>query len=147
MILLKQLFYSLISMGLAFGLMACSGAEQASPKSVHSFSENNVAIVDRAESLSIHLPDDLPEKAAIINPKGEFIIVHSPEDNIILNGYSTGEILQLDLNALSGQRWTSGSPETVKAFPSIGNYKLYLANNLETEPENTNSLSLDIEIK
>ena len=105
----------------------------------HSFSLTP-KIIFKGDILKINLPEEHPKKLSIKTPEGNWLIVHSAEENIFLvteQAFKSAEYLEISTKTTKGLIWKNGQPETAIVFNQPGEYMVYLADNLETEPENT----------
>lgn len=106
-----------------------AGALQAQPESFIS-----------GEEILLSFPQHHPENIAIRIPSGVWYSIHSAEDSIqILSAekYTVATRLLLDTENLVGVAWVNGVKVGAKVFRELGEYLIYMANNLETEPDNT----------
>jgi len=102
------------------------------------------------QNFTISLPENHPQNISVFTPDGEFYIVHSEADDVSLWAFSEprqARILDVNPSSLTGMKWVNGVKMTTPVFTSKGVYKIYLADNLETEAENTYSLSVDVTYK
>ncbi len=91
---------------------------------------------------NIHLkfPQNHPKNLAIRNPSGTWYSIQNNDDNIFLisnEKYNAATELFLKTQVLEGIAWINGKRVKEKVFQDVGEYLIYMANNLETEPENT----------
>ncbi len=92
------------------------------------------------ESFQINLPKIRPSKIAIKTPLNEWYIAHDIDENIFTVPFSEFEksnIIVIIPSRLKGIVWKNGQKQVHHVFHIPGKYFIYLADNLETEPENT----------
>ena len=101
-------------------------------------------------ALSIPLQSNHPQQLAVRNPSGRYIYLVA--DDIPYRLMSEAEFalahsLELHNQSTFGTMFVEGKPVHSQAFSDPGVYLVYLADNLETEPENTNSVAIELEYK
>lgn len=100
--------------------------------------------------LRIFLPEEVPKKLAIQTPKGEWFILQEAEEAIEIMPQARFEsvnIMEFKIDKLIGTTWRESRRVTELVFKYPGNYLVYFADNLETEPENTFCLQQTIRFK
>ena len=110
--------------------------------SQHSIGSDNV--------LTISLPEKRPSKLSIISPDGQLFIIHSQEDNISFvpyDGKNKTTQINIPISSLKGITWIDGKKVEQLVFKKPGKYTVYMADNLETEPENTFHFKRDVELE
>jgi len=153
--------HSGLCLAIAFSLVGCNQA----PVRVPSVQRDTVAVSHPAErntsfhlshdtleegsSIVVYFPAEHPSKMAIADPSGTYFYL---QDGTDLNLVSpAGKFAQLDHWTLeAGQQgavYVEGNKQTKRIFDRKGVYKLILADNLETEPENTNFFETSIYFK
>ena len=118
-------------------------SEHPEPQSnkVFSISTGNVKAQD---TIVINLPDKHPSKLSIQDPEGIWHLVHDNDEKVLLMDSAAFERLtsiELDVSKLRGISWINGERLEGRVFNITGEYLIYFADNLETEPDNTFSLS------
>lgn len=97
--------------------------------------------------ITINLPKVRPKNLAIIDPNGQMFIIHSTEEDILMMSeqeFSLIRVLEIPIRNTKGVTWVDGQKREKSIFEQPGKYKIYFADNLETEPENTFNFSADI---
>jgi len=108
-----------------------------------------VDYVDDLPVLHVKMPQNHPKHMVIHPPYGptiwlvggfgKFHLYDEPE----FKGMTE---FTLTKNTL-GQSWDDGRDVTTSVFPVIGEYELYVADNIETEPDNTYWIRCNFEIE
>lgn len=90
----------------------------------------------------LHLDFDgyIPKGFAVENPAGHWLYVYDGESDSGAEKILRGSTISFNLDELEA----AGSTGNVKVFVDSGLYRLYFADNLDTEPENTTSCSLTV---
>jgi len=104
--------------------------------------------VTGADTVTIYLPQPHPTKLAIEGPHHAWFTIHDPEMQtrfMTESAFRRARVIRFRASALTGIVWLDGQPRRQKVFVLPGTYTIYLANNLETEPENTFSLMQSLE--
>ena len=88
--------------------------------------------------LTVKLQNPIPDGFSIQSPEKKwfYIVVLSEEINHIGDSYISGEF-SMDLSTFKATHWDNVERSESLVFSSSGEYLLYFADNLETEPENT----------
>ncbi len=92
------------------------------------------------DTLIITLPKSRPSKLSIRSPEGTFYIVHSKDDDIALLAYDqlqSVNSIKISVSKVEGLVWIDGKKRREGVFKKQGEYLIYMADDLETEPENT----------
>ena len=93
----------------------------------------------------IHLPPNHPSGLAVRTPSGEWIYIVEPGGrSTALPGFPGRSKLSFQVSRLSGLRWQEGRKIEVPIFRESGRYIFYLADNMDTEPENTFSIAVAV---
>lgn len=119
-------------------LVSCS-TNNHEPKTVFDVDEQALS----KGVLKVFLPDEAPKNFAIQNPDGDWFVIQQASDQIGIMNQRTFEslnVLELKLSTLKGTTWRDGIKKRETVFQQSGHYRIYFADNLETEPENTFSL-------
>lgn len=101
-------------------------------------------------TLLIHLAENKPKCLAIQTPDSEWFVLQDNKDSIEImpqQQFDSAVKFKFNIQTLSGTTWRDAKKTVDIIFRSPGNYLVYFADNLETEPENTFSLQEVIEIK
>ena len=96
--------------------------------------------ISSGESIRLTFPQNHPHNMAIRNPSGIWYSIQNSSDNIFIlprKKYEVATGLQLNTLEIEGTTWINGVKVKEKIFQKQGDYLIYMANNLETEPENT----------
>ncbi len=96
----------------------------------------------KSDTLSIILPIPHPCELAIKAPNGTWFYLHveNEGDTEMLMPkvkFTVLKELNLDTGKLEARYWDDGKAMRGKVFVETGAYLIYMANNLETEPDNT----------
>jgi len=143
--------YNLLILFLLIPMISCS---QVSP--IHlgnegypeSFSIKEELI--KTDILKIHLPENRPKNLSIMNPSGKWFIIQSSDDSIEYmpqNKFAKEYTIEFRISKLEGVTWREGKKYLEPVFTEYGEYLIYFADNLETEPENTFNFSKRIHYK
>lgn len=100
----------------------------------------NPKILSRESVLRINFPKDRPSNLAIQSPEGNWYIVHSQEEKIYVVPYerfSVDAYIDIPISSTKGLIWEDGKKKEQLVFQNLGEYTLYIVDNLETELENT----------
>ncbi len=129
-------------------LISCSQADPGNNKHNNypeTFSINKELINNGI--LQINLPKNRPKNMSIMSPSGNWFIIQSKEDSIETiphENFSKSKAIEFSIPELKGAIWKKGKRLIKNVFVEKGEYLIYFANNLETEPENTFSFSQKI---
>lgn len=77
---------------------------------------------------------------SIKSPSGEWFVVHEKSENIYFlpkHKSSSATSVQKMVAKIKGVKWVDGKRTVEAVFNAPGEYLFYMADNLETEPENT----------
>jgi len=91
--------------------------------------------------LSITLPIPHPKELAIKAPNGTWFYLHVENegaDDMLMPKEKFAALKQLNLDTakLEARYWNDGKAMRGKVFDETGTYLIYMADNLETEPDN-----------
>ena len=94
------------------------------------------------DTLSIILPIPHPKELAIKTPNEKWFYLHveNEGDSEMLmpkEKFAALKQLNLDTSKLEARYWDNGKAMRGKVFGETGAYLIYMADNLETEPDNT----------
>jgi len=92
------------------------------------------------QKFQILLPKQHPSKMSIRDPGGIWHWVQDAEERITLMPdaeFRKATRIVVDTGKLHGLSWIDGRKSSGLVFRRPGEYLIYIANNLETEPENT----------
>ena len=95
---------------------------------------------DTTGAIEISLPKIHPKNLAIYSPNGQFFILHSKDDAVKIMPYQLfagAEVIKIKISDTQGLTWIDGKKSLMNVFNEKGEYTIYLADDLETEPENT----------
>ena len=110
----------------------------------------NPEIVSKTDSIQITFPESHPSKLSVITPDGQLYIIHSEEDLIEFLPYEEfkdAKSIEIPIATVKGTTWIDGKKSDLLVFDKKGKYSIYMADNLETEPDNTFNFKKDIELK
>jgi hypothetical protein len=102
----------------------------------------------RGQVLSIPLSQSHPRKLAVRNPLGQYVHLvddEAPHRLMSEAEFSAMNSLVLSDEATVGTMYVDGKPVRTAVFIGPGVYLVYLADILETEPENTNFVDFEVE--
>jgi len=100
--------------------------------------------------IKINLPIIRPKNLAIVDPKGQWFIIQNADSNILMmpqKDFMQINLLSLPINNTTGFTWIDGEKTEQIIFKKTGRYRVYFADNLETEAENTFTFSAYITVK
>lgn len=122
---------------IVFFISACSfnSSTESSALKVIELSEERFQLV---------LPKEHPKGFSIKDPNGKWFVLQDKEAEIFLSGLDFEKATNVLVNtrSLKGVVWEGGTRIEKNVFSIEGEYLLYLADNLETEMENTFSMSV-----
>ncbi len=100
----------------------------------------------KGDKLSITMPQPHPKELAIRTPDGRWFYLHLENEGVgetLMPSEQFASLQQLDFDTrqLEARYWNDGKPMHGKIFTQTGDYLIYMADNLETEPENTLSFA------
>lgn len=128
-----------------FSILSC-GAEEAGKAVEHIQTKSESTLVIRPsmvtanDVITISFPRNHPKKMSIRSPSNEWYVVHEKSERIYLlpkNLFSKATSVQKKVPEIKGVKWVDGKRVVGPVFNEPGEYLLYMADNLETEPENT----------
>lgn len=95
--------------------------------------------------VTVSLPKKHPQGFAIETPDGDWIYIVDPSLHYsFIPDFYNKALFTFPEDTLQGVRFVNGKQAATKVFDKPGQYKFYFADNLETEPENTFSLSYTV---
>lgn len=97
-------------------------------------------VVTATDIITITFPKKHPKKMSIRTPGGGWYSVHeAPEKIYILpaSQFSRATLVRKKVSEIKGVIWIDGKRSIEPVFSEPGEYLIYMADNLETEPENT----------
>ena len=100
----------------------------------------------KGDKLSITMPRPHPKELAIRAPDGKWFYLHienggAGEMLMPSEQFAVLQKLDFDTRQLEARYWRDGKAMRGKVFTQTGDYLIYMADNLETEPENTLSFA------
>lgn len=100
--------------------------------------------LQRGGAIVLRFGNPHPLGLAVVDPDGNyFYLQHLPESRVAdAAAFAALKELRID-ERTSGMFYDDGQPVQKKVFAQSGTYSVYLADDLETEPENTNAESLE----
>ena len=121
---------------LFLALAAC--ADTASVSDAVRLSPTQVeTTINTASVLSVDLPAEITAEVAVRTPAEEFVYLHIDGAAELWPFGSQPATLELNVDSVRGVVFRDGSAIPVNAFDGPGSYEVIVADNLETEPENT----------
>ena len=97
-------------------------------------------VVTANDVLVISFPRQHPQKMSIKSPGGEWFVVHEESEKVYFlppDEFSCVTSAQKKVAEITGVKWMDGKRVIGPVFNESGEYLIYMADNLETEPENT----------
>lgn len=94
--------------------------------------------------ITLKLPERPPRNLGIEDPAGNFYYVMGDGGFVKYNEFITGREIKLKVDDVKGILWVDGKKEIRNVFEKPGEYTLYMADNMETEPENTFSIETKV---
>lgn len=89
---------------------------------------------------TIRVPELHPSSISIRDPMGIWHVVHNSEEKIFIlpeHEYVKARKIDITPSKLMGISWINGKKLEGLVFGLSGEYLIYMADNLETEPDNT----------
>jgi len=103
------------------------------------------AKVTAGSKVTVSLPKKHPKGFAIETPSGDWIYIVDPSSHYsFFPDFANNSSFTFSEDMLQGVRFFDGKQAVAKVFDKPGEYEFYFADNLETEPENTSSLSYTV---
>lgn len=137
-------------------LAGCEVATEISPQSAPAQVERiisddgilqfNSKNLYKGDKLSITMPQPHPKELAIRAPDGRWFYLHIENEGagemlMPSKQFAALQTLDFDTRQLEARYWNDGKAMRGKVFTQTGDYLIYMADNLETEPENTLSFA------
>ena len=97
-------------------------------------------VVTAKDIITITFPRKHPTKMSIRSPGGGWYSVHETPEKIYLlpaSQFSRATLVRKKVSEIKGVIWVNGKRSIAPVFTEPGEYLIYMADNLETEPENT----------
>lgn len=100
----------------------------------------------KGDKLSITMPQPHPKELAIRAPDGRWFYLHIENEGaeeMLMSSKQFAALQKLDLDTrqLEARYWSDGKAMYGQVFTQTGDYLIYMADNLETEQENTLSFA------
>jgi hypothetical protein len=93
------------------------------------------------DTLAIEMRIPHPLELAIVAPDGAYYYLQAADDSVpsqlSANEFAELAVVHIDVDSATGIQWVNGKPTKRRIFEILGEYEVILAENLETEPENT----------
>ncbi|KGJ91905.1 hypothetical protein [Colwellia psychrerythraea] len=96
------------------------------------------------------MPTIRSKNLAIVDPNEQWFIIQNAESNILMmpqKDFMQINLLSLPIINTTGFTWLDGVKTEQTIFKKTGKYRIYFADNLETETENTFNFSACITVK
>lgn len=124
-------------------LAGCTGSSQTAPTNGATGFLISPKAIGQDQAITITLPAIHPSKLAIRDNMGTWHYIHDVDEKILL--MSTGDFdqareIRILPSQVTGVSWNDGRRVEDVVFSGPGEYLIYLADDLETEPDNTFSL-------
>jgi len=129
-----NLFTASLIVAMSFGFSSCT-KENAS--TLVELNPGQSITLTHKNTVSVNLPSDRNVSIAIETPTNDFLLLHTPDGIVSLWTGDQPTTLTLDLDKLVGTNAADVTQTNIKSFDRTGKYTLIIAENLETEPENT----------
>ncbi len=97
-------------------------------------------VLYHGDTLTLAMPAHHPQGLAIKTPADDWYYLQDPTAASRLmakEDFARLTRLEIPTAELQAIRWVGGRAEKAKVFTQTGEYLIYMADNLETEPENT----------
>lgn len=97
-------------------------------------------VATATDIITIAFPRKHPKKMSIRSPGGGWYSVHEVSEKIYLlpaSQFSRATLVRKKVSEIKGVIWVDGKRSIEPVFSEPGEYLIYMADNLETEPENT----------
>ena len=97
-------------------------------------------VVTANDVIVISFPRQHPQKMSIKSPSDEWFVVHEESEKVYFlpqDEFSYATSSQEKVAEIMGVKWIDGKRVIGPVFNEPGEYLIYMADNLETEPENT----------
>ena len=131
-------------------IIFCLFLIDCSPNQAECFNDNKIcpSIAKQNHELSINLETGHPKELAIIRPNGEWVYIVYDDQVADDNFFDFERQTQFDFNfgELVGDVWNEGIQSRERVYAGPGVYVFYIADNLETETENTIYMELQVQI-
>lgn len=106
----------------------------------------NTKSLNKGETLIITMPVPHPKEMAIRAPDKRWYYIQVENEGageMLMPGTQFAALtkLEFDTSQLEARYWSDGKAMRGKVFTQTGEYLIYMADNLETEPENTLSFA------
>ena len=135
----QQMFWVLVILLGSF-LLGCAGGQNESLDSGANKFSIYPSEISLDQKITVKLPKQHPLKMSIRDPKGVWHWVQDAEEDILFLPYSDfKEATRITIlpSQVRGVSWINGKRLDGLVFNHLGEYLVYIADNLETEPENT----------
>jgi len=143
------------TLALLFLLLTHSGCAEVNLTTLeNSGTAENFAVspkeLTQKDVIKINLPTIRPKNLAIVAPNGQWFIIQDASSNILMmpqEDFMQIKLLNLPIRNTTGFTWIGGKKTEQVIFKESGEYRVYLADNLETEAENTFNFSAYITVQ
>ena len=123
-----------------FYLTGCVANENHTQLVDSSALQANPGTILLGDSVLLKFPQKHPKNLSIQSPNGTWYSIHNTDNEISIispEKYSHANELDLKTGELEGITWKNGIKMKQIVFKEHGKYLIYMADNMETEPENT----------
>ena len=101
--------------------------------------------ITAGSKVTVSLSKKHPKGFAIKTPSGDWIYIVGPSFHYsFFPDFDSNSSFTFPEDTLQGIHFVDGKQAIAKVFDKVGEYEFYFADNLETEPENTFSLSYTV---
>ena len=125
--------------GSAFGAQG-SVVQTQMPSDQSALIKVSPGVITARDIITIAFPRKHPKKMSIRSPSGGWYSVHEVSEKIYLlpaSQFSQATLVRKRVSKIKGVIWVDGKRSIEPVFSEPGEYLIYMADNLETEPENT----------
>jgi len=122
-------------------LLFCYGCEnQSTNRLVQLNFDEKISIVKSGKAFTLTLPQDHPDKLAIVSPDETWFYIQGDENikNLMpKDDFMKSNAITINTGSLKGTSWKDGEKSFSHVFTKKGTYTVYLSDNLETEIDNS----------
>jgi len=145
------LLFALILFTVALTEASASQLEKKYPDKNQGAFSVSPRVFNKGQKLKVKFSKDHPKSLAIKSPSNEwFYLVYNVKgvkSIVPPNQFAKMTEIDLDVANLKATAFIDGKEKNVPVFDKPGEYWIYLADNLETEPENTNAIWIEVYFK
>ena len=93
-----------------------------------------------SDFITINFPLNHPKNMSVRTPNGEWFVIHDKAEQLVIlpnEEYAQVNSIRIKVSDIKGVKWEDGKRLIQQVFHESGEYLFYMADNLETEPDNT----------